>query len=65
MLIGTIDFYHIIPLSLILTFSGGHKGQRKANTCQLCFLADLSMIRIEFDMMLKLNLLKLLSNEVS
>ena len=25
MLIGTIDFYHFIPLSLILTLPGSHK----------------------------------------
>ena len=31
MIIGTIDFYHLIPLSLILTLSEGHKVSEKQN----------------------------------
>ena len=31
MLIGTIDFYHFIPLWLTLTFAGGHKVSAKQN----------------------------------
>ena len=31
MLIGTIDFYHFIPLSVILTMVGGHKVSAKQN----------------------------------
>ena len=31
MLIGTIDFYHLIPLSLTLTLPGGHKVSAKQN----------------------------------
>ena len=29
MLIGTLDFYHFTPLSLTLTFTGGHKVSTK------------------------------------
>ena len=31
MLIGTINFYHFIPLSVTLTLSGGHKVSAKQN----------------------------------
>ena len=31
MLIGNIDFYHFIPLSLTLTLLGGHKVSAKQN----------------------------------
>ena len=31
MLIGTIDFYHFVPLSLILILPGGHKVNAKQN----------------------------------
>ena len=31
MLVGTIDFYHYIPLSLTLTLPGGHKVNAKQN----------------------------------
>ena len=31
MLIGSIDFYHFIPLSLTLTLGGGHKISTKQN----------------------------------
>ena len=29
MFVGTIDFYHFIPLSLTLTLAGGHKVSAK------------------------------------
>ena len=37
LLIGTIDFYHFIPLSLTLTLSGGHKVTVQSKTYWLKF----------------------------
>ena len=31
MLVGTIEFYHVVPLSLTLAFAGGHKVSTKEN----------------------------------
>ena len=39
MLIGTIDFYHFIPLLLTLTLPGGNKVSTKQNLFWLQFLA--------------------------
>ena len=61
MLIGTIDFYHFIPLSLILRL--GSQGQRKTKLLGLNFLHVFQLIRTKFDMVLKqfnLNILILL-----
>ena len=53
-LIGTIDFYIFIPLSLTLTLPGGHKISAKQNllasvSCTLFFY----LIRMKFDMVMK------------
>ena len=31
MLVGTIDFYHLIPLPVTLTLAGDHKASTKQN----------------------------------
>ena len=36
-LIGTADFYHIIPLSMTLTLTGGHKVSKKQNVLGVTF----------------------------
>ena len=66
MLICRIDFYHFIPLSLTLTFPGRHKGHN-AKPIGFIFLHTFQLIRIIFDMVLKLfklNILILFSSEV-
>ena len=35
LVIGTIDFYHFIPLSVTLTLLGGHKVSAKENLLAL------------------------------
>ena len=64
MLIGTIDFYHFMPLSVTLT--GGHKVSAKQNILA-SFSSTLQLIRVKFDIVLKqfkLNNLILLFSEI-
>ena len=70
MLLGTIDFYHFIPLSLVpfytafsLTLPGGHMVSR----CCLLFSHTFHLIRMKFDvvmMQFKLNILRLLLSKI-
>ena len=65
MLVGTIDFYHCIPLSLTLTWPRGHKVSTNQNL-GFIFFAHFSLIRMKFDVVMKqfkLNILRLLSND--
>ena len=47
MLIGTIDVYHLIPLSMTLAYTGGPQGQRKAKPVWLYFLVCCSSDQAE------------------
>ena len=58
MLVGTIDFYHFIPLSLTLTLAGVDKVSVKQNLTTSSFY----LVRIKFDVVMpkfKLNILRL------
>ena len=45
-LIGTIDFYHFIPLSVTVTLAGGHKGGTKPSLL-VSFLTHFSFVQNE------------------
>ena len=47
MLVGIIDFYHFIPLSVTLTLTGDHK-TKESKTSWLHFLPDFSTNQDEF-----------------
>ena len=67
MLIGTIDFYLFIPLSLTFDLGVGSQGQHKAKLTGFIFSHTVQPIRMNFDMVLKqvkLNILILLLNEI-
>ena len=53
MIIGTIDFHHLIPLSMTLAFLGGHKVSSKQNRLAFIFSHAFQLIRMKFDMVLK------------
>ena len=66
MLIGTIDFYHFIPLSLTLTLPGS-QGQHEAKAVGLIFLCTFHQIRIKFDIVMnetKLDIMRLPSSKI-
>ena len=52
MLIGTINFFHFIPLSVTLAFAWGHE-VNQTKTCYLHFLAHFELIRMKSGMVLK------------
>ena len=52
MFIGTIDFYHFIPLLLTLNLAGVHKISWKQNLLA-SFSRTLQLIRMKFDLVLK------------
>ena len=67
MLIGTINFYHFIPLSLTLPFAGDHKVSTKQNLLASIFSHIFQLTKMKFDMVLKqfkLNILILSLNEI-
>ena len=55
MLIGTIDFYHFVPLSLTVTLDEGHdsQGQCKAQPVGFFFLHTFQFMRMKFGIVLK------------
>ena len=53
MLIGTIDLYHFIRLSLTLTMPGGHKVSASQNLLAFIFSHTFHLIRMEFDIVMK------------
>ena len=67
MIIGTIDLYYFIPLSLTLTLARGHKISAKHKPHGFIFSHTFQLIRMKSDMVLKqfkLNSLTLLLNEI-
>ena len=54
MLIGTIDFYHCILLSLTLTLSGVHRVTAKKKPIGVIFLHTFHLIRTTFDVVMGL-----------
>ena len=65
--IGSIDFNHFVPLSLTLTFPGGHKVSGKQKHLVFIFMQSFQLIRMKFDIALKqfkLNILMLLLSEI-
>ena len=73
LLSGSIDFYHFIPLSLILRIGGGggggggSQGQCKAKPIGFIFSHTFHMIRMKFDvvmMQFMLNIMKLVLSKI-
>ena len=65
-LVGTIDFYHGIPLLLTLTLPGGHKDSAKQDILA-SFSRTLLLIRMKFDVVMKqfkLNTLRLFLSDI-
>ena len=68
MLIGSIDFYHFMPLLLTLTLGRGLQRQRKAKLVGFIVSNIFQLIRVELDTVFKqlnVNILRLLLTEVS
>ena len=72
--VGTIDFYHVRPLSLVLTLARGHKVSAKqifakpvgfffSHTFQLIMM-HIDLIDVLLKQYAKLNILNLLLSEV-
>ena len=53
MIIGTIDFHHLIPPSMTLTFLEGYKVNSKQNCLAFIVLHAFQLIRMKFDTVLK------------
>ena len=65
--IPTIDFYHLMPLSMTLTVPGSHKVSAEQNLLA-SFCHTFQLIRIEFDMVMKqfkLKIVILVLSEIS
>ena len=52
MVVGTIDFYHFIPLSLILTLAGDQKVSAKQDILA-SFSDTLQLVKVNFEAVLK------------